>query len=215
MGAEAFILSGATHAEALLSMFNRRQVPFAFTSVWQPDLNVPIIGYDNRHLAREAVQYLGSLGHDRIAVLHGPLENDRTKARRNGAELGADKSQKLEFHRTELSVAGGRQAIRDIMKQNNRPTAVLCFSDVLALGVLFGLSEAGLSVPDDVSVMGFDNLDWAMETHPPLTTINLPSGQMGAAVATQIMNHLELGTPLGSEFLAAEIIKRASVKDLR
>ncbi|MEO1025886.1 MAG: LacI family DNA-binding transcriptional regulator [Pseudomonadota bacterium] len=214
MGAEAFILSGITHADALLDMFRRRQVPVAFTSVWEPDLDVPTIGYDNLKLATEAVQYLGALGHEHIAILHGPLDNDRTLARRNGAKMGAAQKQELNFFETELSVACGRRAVRDVLEHKNRPTAILCFSDVLALGVLFGLNEAGLSVPNDVSVMGFDNLDWARETHPPLTTINLPAGQMGNAVATQIMNHLELGAPLGSELLSAEIIKRASVKDI-
>lgn len=215
MGAEAFILSGADHSADLLGMFRRRQVPFAFTSFWDPDLEVPTIGYNNQRLAAEAVQYLVARGHRELAVLHGPLDSDRTAARRDGAELGAlKKIDALDFFETELSVGGGRKAIRDILDRPHRPSAVLCFSDVLALGVLFGLNEAGLSVPEDISVMGFDNLDWARETHPPLTTINLPAGRMGQAVATQIMDHLDHGAPMGPEHLDAEIIERASVNDL-
>lgn len=214
MGAEAFILSGVAHADALIDMFRRRQVPVALTSVWNPNHDIPTIGYDNRQLAAEAVGYLAALGHRKIVVLHGPLENDRTQARFDDAKPGSSNTQQIAFCETEVSVAGGRKAIREVLQNGDGPTAILCFSDVLALGVLFGLNEVGLSVPDDMSVMEFDNLDWAKETHPPLTTINLPSGQMGEVVATQIMNHLELGVPLSSQHLGADIIKRASVKNL-
>lgn len=213
MGAEAFILSGAAHSQILLDMFQRRQVPIAFTSIWDPDLEFPTIGYDNRQLAGDAVRHLASLGHRQIAVVHGPTANsDRTRARRKGAEAAGRATVHLEFHETELSVSGGRAAVRDVLQGKATPTAILCFSDVLALGVYFGLSEAGLAIPDDMSVMGFDNLDWAQETHPPLTTINLPAAEMGRAVATQIMNHLETGAPLIGEHLDAEIVERSSAK---
>lgn len=215
MGAEAFILSGATHSPSLLDMFHRRRVPFAFTSIWEPDLAYPTIGYDNSGLAAAAVRYLASLGHRRIVVIHGPLSNsDRTLARRRGAESAGSAAVELEFHETELSVSGGRKVIRSVLEDDFRPTAIFCFSDVLALGVYFGLAEAGLTIPDDMSVMGFDNLDWAKETHPPLTTINLPAAEMGRAVASQFIDHLEAGTPLRPEHLGAEIVKRSSVKDM-
>lgn len=216
MGAEAFILSGAVHCQELLDLFERRHVPIVFTSIWNPDLTFPTVGYDNRKLAAKAVRYLDSLGHRQIAVLHGPLANsDRTLARRQGAEAAGSAIVELDFHETELSVSGGRRAIREVLKRESQPTAILCFSDVLALGVYFGLAEAGHSVPDEMSVMGFDNLDWANDVHPPLTTINLPAAEMGKAVAKQIMNHLETGASLNCQHLDAEIISRASVKDIR
>ena len=215
MGAEAFILSGAAHSQVLLDMFQRRQVPIVFTSIWNPDLAFPTIGYDNSKLAANAIRYLAMLVHRRISVLHGPLANsDRILARRQGAETQGSPLVKLDFHETELSVAGGRKAVSKVLQGKFAPTAILCLSDVLALGVYFGLSEGGLVVPDDMSVMGFDNLDWAKETHPPLTTINLPAAEMGRAVAKQIMNHLETGAPNHQKHLDAEIVSRSSVKDI-
>jgi len=215
MGAEAFVLSGAEHSEQLLDLFARRQVPFAFTSIWDENLEHPQIGYDNENLAAEAVEYLASLGHQRIAVVHGPLaNNDRAFARRKGAESVVSASVTLDFHEVELSVGGGRKATQRVLQKTPRPTAIFCFSDVLALGVYFGLSEAGLRIPRDISVMGFDNLDWSKDTHPPLTTINLPAADMGKAVALQIMDHLETGEPLKSQHQPAAIIERASVKKL-
>lgn len=215
MGAEAFILSGAAHRKALLDMFESRQVPFAYTSIWEPEIPPPTIGYDNRKLAADAVRYLMSCGHRKIGVVHGTLsDSDRSQARREGAESAKSEDVELQFHETELSVSGGRVALQEILQRDDRPTAILCFSDVLALGVYFGLNEAGLVVPDDISVMGFDNLDWAKDTYPPLTTINLPAANMGKAVASQIMNHLETGEPLFHEHLKAEIVTRSSVRKI-
>ena len=215
MGAEAFILSGADHDPGLIDLFRGRGVPFALTSIWAPDGAVPTIGYDNAILAERALNYLASMGHRRIAVLHGPrAESDRTVARRQGAERLQGRGVDLDYYQTELSVAGGRRAINQVLRGDSLPSAVLCFSDVLALGAYFGLSRAGLSVPGDISVMGFDNLDWARDAHPPLTTIDLPARDMGLAVAARIMDHLETGNPISSLRLEARIISRGSVRHI-
>ena len=73
LGAEAFILSGADHPDDMIEVFERRDVPYVFTSVWQPDAEVPTIGYDNFALASRAVGFLESNGHNDIAVIHGPI----------------------------------------------------------------------------------------------------------------------------------------------
>ena len=194
MGAEAFILSGARHRQALIDMFQRRQVPHVYTSIWDPDSACPTIGYDNSQLASDAVRYLASFGHTKISVVHGPqIESDRTVARREGALYAGSKPVELEFFETELSVNGGKQAVREVLSRPERCTALLCFSDVLAIGAYFALFEAGLTIPDDMSVMGFDNLDWAKDVVPPLTTIDLPAAEMGREVAEQLMRELESG----------------------
>jgi LacI family transcriptional regulator len=216
MGAEAFILTGAAHKQSLLDVFQRRQVPFAFTSIWEPEGAFPTIGYDNRKLGAAALNHLVACGHKHIAVVHGPLpDSDRTRARRQGAESVSSVQVSLDFYEAELSVMGGRQAVQEVLQSERRPTAIACFSDVLALGAYFKLAEFGLSVPDDMSVMGFDDLDWAEHAHPPLTTVTLPASDMGRVVASQIMNNLETGEPLHSENLGAHIVERLSVKTLR
>lgn len=213
MGAQAFILSGAVHRPALLDMFERRQVPYVFTSVWDVDGDHPTIGYDNAGLAREAIRYLADQGHREIGVIHGPLEeNDRVRARRRGVEDARGNVAGLHFFETQLSVHGGKSALGDVLAAAPDITALLCFSDVLALGVYFGLAEAGKQVPADMSVMGFDNLDWAGDASPPLTTIDLPAAAMGDAVAGQIMRCLETGAPLDNQLLVGTIIERASVR---
>jgi len=120
----------------------------------------------------------------------------------------------LRFFETSLDVAGGRQAIERMLEESHDVTAVLCFSDVLALGCYFGLMNLGLSVPGDVSVMGFDNLDWSGAVVPGLTTIDLPAGLMGTNVGAQLVDHLENGAPITSTNLDGLIVERESVADL-
>lgn len=215
MGAEAFILSGAVHSPKLYEMFARRNVPHVLTSIWEPKHSCITIGYDNAALAAQAVNFLISKGHQQIAVIHGPLtDSDRTRARRLGAASAGNQHIHIDFYETTLNVAGGRRAVDTIFHAARRYTAILCFSDVLALGSYFALAEAGLQVPEQISVMGFDNLDWSEHAVPPLTTINLPAYRMGCEVATQLADHLETAKPIQSALLAGDIIERQSVLDI-
>ncbi|MEM7206742.1 MAG: LacI family DNA-binding transcriptional regulator [Pseudomonadota bacterium] len=215
MGAEAFILSGIEHSQALIDMFQRRDVPHVFTSYWEDSDQYLTIGYDNFSLAKRAVKFLASKGHERIAVVHGLLhESDRTRARREGAAAAAGSKISLTFVETDLNVEGGKRAVKTLFDTDTKFSSILCFSDVLALGAYFSLVEANLTVPEDVSLMGFDNLEWSKDLTPPLTTIDLPAEQMGVEVATQIMSYLEESKPITSTLLAAKIINRSSVKSV-
>ena len=215
MGAEAFILSGAQHSADLSDLLDRRELPYVFTSIWDAESDTPTIGYDNRFLAREAVRYLMGMGHSKIAVLHGPVRtNDRTLARVDGARDAATGEAKIDFYETQLDVAGGKDAIARVLASSRAYTATLCFSDVLALGAYFGLEAAGKNVPRDMSVMGFDNLDWSSQIVPELTTINLPAGKMGTEVAEQLMAYLDAKSPLQPSELKGYIVERQSVARL-
>lgn len=215
MGAEAFILTGLAHLDELFDLFQRRNVSHALTSTWDPSNKSATIGYDNAALAAQAVEFLVKRGHEQIAIIHGPLaESDRTQARRSGAATIKNRHAAIDFFETTLNVAGGKRAIANILQSSHRYTAILCFSDVLALGTYFALSEAGLKVPDDVSVMGFDNLDWSEHVTPSLTTINLPAKRMGNEVATQLVDHLEQSKPLRSTLLSGHLIERQSVREI-
>ena len=216
MGAEAFILSGAVHSDELREMFERRHVPHALTSIWDPQNESATIGYDNAALAAQAVRFLESNGHEKIAVIHGPLaESDRTQARKSGAQAAGHGKLIVDCYETPLNVAGGKRAVHDIIQSGRRYTAILCFADVLALGAYFALAESGQKIPDDVSVMGFENLDWSEHVVPALTTINLPARRMGHEVAAQLVDHLESSKPIVSTLLPGEIIERQSVRKIQ
>ncbi len=210
LGAEGMIISGATHAPELLSLISQQRLPTVCISIYKPEFELTTIGYDNENLAREAVGFLRSLGHRRIAVLHGPAEeNDRTQLRLKGAR---DASADLDvvFVGGSLDVTGGVAATAQVLREGSRPTALLCLSDVLALGALFELARAGVKVPEEVSVMGFDDLDWAAVSEPALTSIRLPTTSMGRKAARALISKLDQGVPLQSERLDAEIVVRGS-----
>lgn len=215
MGADAFILSGSDHHPDLLGLLSGRGIPCVFTSVWKPQGFPPTIGYDNLELARGAVEFLAAKGHRRLAICHGPLvENDRMRARKQGARAASSSMDVVEFFETEMTVAGGKQAAASMLSSPTNFTAILCFSDVLALGTYFHLQELGLQAPRDISIMGFDNLEWSADIVPPLTTINLPAKRMGRDVANQIVAHLEHKTPIQPICIKGEIIERHSVRAL-
>ncbi|MEM1365902.1 MAG: LacI family DNA-binding transcriptional regulator [Pseudomonadota bacterium] len=214
MGAEAFALIGAQRDPELIALLNLREVPFVRTSIWRTKDGIPTIGYDNEPLAKQAMEYLVAKGHRRVAVLHGPQhDNDRTRLRLRGISSFAHEHADLTIttHGGSLDEAGGVMALRDAMEQEHKPTAVLCLSDVLALGALFEAPRLGLKIPADLSIMGFDDLAWSSFTDPPLTTMALPTLKMGRLVANQLAAFLDDGEPLKSVCLNAQIIERKSV----
>ncbi|MEO0547040.1 MAG: LacI family DNA-binding transcriptional regulator [Pseudomonadota bacterium] len=194
MGAEGFIFSGAQHREELYTLLERRSAPYVFTSCWDPQATAPTIGYDNHALARDAVEYLYGLGHRDIGILHSPLAtNDRARARLDGAQSFEAADIQLTVCETELSVTGGLKCVTELLAEKTNVTALLCFSDVIALGARFALDGAGWRVPHDMSLMGFDNLEWSENATPPLTTFELPSREMGQKASEVLIEKLEGG----------------------
>jgi len=108
------------------------------------------------------------------------------------------------------SVAAGRDGMRRLMALPDRPTAVLCGNDVLALGALFEAQSMGLSAPRDVSITGFDDLDIAREIAPALTTIHAPVEEMGRLAADYLLARNDAETALFQRNIAAELVVRAS-----
>lgn len=215
LGAEGFIYSGVERHPDLLNELELRNIPCVFTSCWNERAPAATIGYDNFRLARDAVSFLVDAGHEKIAVIHGPkTNNDRTKARIQGVRSFTGSRAEIAFLETELSVGGGAQAATEVLAQHQGTTAVLCFSDVLALGALFHLTGTGLSVPDDISLMGFDNLEWAETSNPPLTTIDLPTIEMGKISSRALVDKLDSRTEIEPMLLEGRIVVRESVRTL-
>jgi LacI family transcriptional regulator len=212
LGAEALIVSGADHSQEFLKVAKNRSIPVLATSIYDPNGKLPSIGYDNYSLGQAAIRHLIDLGHRRIAVVFGPLAtNDRTARRLEGVKVACTKKQSLRYFETGLDVAGGAQAARLALSTSKwQPSAFLCLSDVLALGVLFEAQRRNLSVPSELSLMGFDDLDWAAVSEPGLTTIALPTSQMGLQAARALINRLDHHIKLESVCLEANLVPRGS-----
>jgi len=211
MGAEALILSGAEHNPGLLKQIYARKIPTLCTSIFSPDYELPTVGYDNFAVAADAVEFLRGLGHRQLAILHGPTkDNDRTRERLAGVHDRLQDGMTAICIETDLSSHGGVSAIKHFLTLEERPTAILCLSDVLALGASFELQRQGVSIPQDVSIMGFDDLEWADIHEPGLTSIHLPTTKMGQKSAQLLVDLLENGTPIEHTKLETRIIVRGT-----
>ena len=213
LGVDGLILSGEDHSEELFELVRRQDVPVVTISTFNPHAELPTIGYDNAGLGEIAAQYLHDIGHHRIAVIHGPVhDNDRTQGRIAGIQKLAGKMD-LSFVKAEWSEHGGANAAREILTTwSVQPTAFLCLSDVLALGAMFELQRSGKTVPGDYSVMGFDGLEWADISAPPLTTIRLPVRRMAKAVSSALVDFLDDGRPISARLLDGSLVERGSTK---
>jgi len=149
---------------------------------FSPALGVPSVHIDNLKAASDAVDYLCRLGHRRLGVITGPLESPLSRDRLKGVQKSA-REQGIEKDLTvihgDFSVRSGISGADQVLGQKKRPTAVFCFSDEMAIGVLKAAREHGLKVPDDLSVMGFDDMRFAQYAEPPLTTIRQPMQEIG------------------------------------
>lgn len=210
IGAEGLIVTGATHSPEFHDLIERTMMPTIITSYYDDTNPLPTIGYDNQAAAQLALQHLIKLGHQRVAVVHGPVHNnDRTLARLSGLNSLLWDGQ-LTTIETEISLRGGAEAAARIESGSSRPDAILCLSDVVALGVLFGLQAKGVSVPTEVSLMGLDDLPSSAVAVPSISTVHLPVSRMGERAAIALERWISLQERPKPERLEATLIERNS-----
>ncbi|SFQ97742.1 LacI family DNA-binding transcriptional regulator [Poseidonocella sedimentorum] len=166
-----------------------------FACEWSPEPSFASVRSDNRAGAALAVRHLHGLGHRRIAHVKGPADNVLTEARRAGmaaecAALGLDLPPEW-IIAGEFSLEAGRAAAAALLELPNRPSAVFCASDMVAFGLISELTERGLRVPEDMSVMGFDDVEIAAYCQPPLTTIRQDRRQLGLRAAELLQERLD------------------------
>lgn len=180
-----------------------------------PALDVPTIGATNWAGAVDATEHLVSLGHRRIAHVSGRpgLWNSRSRLSGYRAGLGAAGIEPA----TQLVVEGdfdyisGFRAGAQLMALDDPPTAVFAASDQMAMGVYEAVRKAGRRVPDDVSVVGFDDLPEARWTSPPLTTVRQPLSEMGRMAARMALRMVDGESMVGPRLeLATELVVRDS-----
>src|SRR5271168_2321536 len=182
-GAEGLVLVGHSHSPDLYAALERHGIPCVNTYSYLPDSRHASIGFDNRAASRQMTEYLLDLGHRDFALIVGyRKDNDRVKDRVDGA-LEAIAGRGISTAHTLIveepySIEGGREGLRRVMA-SHRPTALICGSDVLAFGAIIECDSKGIAVPRELSVAGFDDLEFAAHLRPPLTTIRVPATEMG------------------------------------
>jgi LacI family transcriptional regulator, repressor for deo operon, udp, cdd, tsx, nupC, and nupG len=176
--------------------------------------NVPQIEVHNRAGACRMTEYLAEIGHSAIGYVCGPATNVLEKERFAGFRDGLANAGK-EFDATfvwpgDYKLESGVAVARQIIASERRPTAVFCSSDEMAIGLIRGLASAGLHVPGDISVAGFDDIEFAEMAGPPLTTIRQPRRELGRNGAAALLELLHGRTPSPRIRLDTELIVRAS-----
>lgn len=142
---------------------------------------------------RLAAEHLVGRGHERILYVGGPLSLRQVADRRAGASAAlaerAPHATLVTYETASLSVAAGRQAAEDIaaLPVDERPTAVFCGNDLLALGVLQGLTMHGIRVPEDIALVGYDDIDFAAAAAVPLSSVRQPRAQLGRTAAELLL----------------------------
>jgi DNA-binding LacI/PurR family transcriptional regulator len=181
--------------EPLLEQLARRKVPLVFIDAGPNRPGISLLKVNYQHGIRQGVQHLAALGHRNIAFISGPMRLHSAQSR---AAAFSTSLQECGIPRDpawivegDHTMEGGTAAMERLLAAKTVPTAVMCSNDMTAIGVLHKLYRAGLRVPDDLSVIGFDDIHIAEVTIPPLTTIQMSRFELARAAVTALRAHAE------------------------
>ncbi|MEU9336157.1 LacI family DNA-binding transcriptional regulator [Streptomyces sp. NPDC048290] len=190
-----------------------RMIPVVLVNAAITDLGFPCVACDDAVAVDQAWRHLESLGHERIGLVLGPVDHvpsqrklaaARAAARQAGGELPEE-----HVERTMFSLEGGQAATARLLDQG--VTGIICASDPLALGAVRAARRRGLTVPDDVSVVGYDDSAFMSCTEPPLTTVRQPIEAMGRAAVELLCTQIQGGdVPPGELLFEPELVVRGS-----
>ena len=172
-----------------------RGARLVFVNGGSEELDVTSVGVDERAAGRIATEHLVSLGHERIGFVAGHAYALPTREKTLG-HLDALRSAGLKdglVAHSDFTVGGGRMALRELLAKPKalRPTAVICSSDLMAIGAMQEADAQGLGVPEDLSIVGFDGIDAASWTNPPLTTVEQPIDEIARTAVEALSSKVE------------------------
>jgi LacI family repressor for deo operon, udp, cdd, tsx, nupC, and nupG len=213
----AICLDGGV-SEKMLEACNRSGVAdrIVFLCEWLDGTTYPVVASDNAEGARLAVRHLHGLGHRRIAHVTGPEGNVLTSTRRDGLisereHLGLPTRSDM-IIRGDFSLESGHAAARTILEMERRPTAVFCSADMVAFGLMAGLQAGGLRVPEDISVVGFDDIEMSEYYVPSLTTVRQDRQRLGRRAAELLLERMRTpdAEPAREPLVPVELVVRGS-----
>lgn len=210
---DGIILSGPRSDDQQLSQLSASNFPIVLIGRL-PGTDLPYIDVDNVGAAQNAVEHLISLGHQRIAcITSSPLEYTASADRLRGYQQALE-SHGLPFDQEFVCLGdhweAGYAAMCSLLALPKPPSAVFVASDIVALGALRAVKSAGLQVPQDIAIVGFDDIPLAEHISPPLTTVRVPAQELGSAAARMLLDIIETGQRPASMLLKTELIVRES-----
>lgn len=192
--------------------------PIIFACEWTPRGEFSSVRANNAHGGELAVAHLAGLGHRTIGMITGPDDNVLTHARTKGAAQGlAERGLILDpahVFAGDFSLDAGALAAQVWLGLRQRPSALFCQSDQMAFGFISELARNGISVPGDVSIVGFDDIAIAQRFIPALTTVRQPRKKLGLSAARLLIDHIgtNASPAIETTILEVELIVRDSTR---
>ena len=213
---DGFVLATAQAADPVLAEAASADLPVVLMNRLDPEHDFSSVSVDNEQGMRMSVAHLAGLGHTRIAHIAGPRQMTTGEGRRRGyveglraAALGADDD--LIVSAAAFTVEEGARCCRELLGRGADFTAVAVANDMLAVGCFAALDEAGLSCPEDLSLVGFNDMPFVDRLRPALTTIRFPHYQLGTEAAQLLLERVEgRDAPVKILYMAPELVVRAS-----
>jgi LacI family transcriptional regulator len=213
-GIDGLMLVGDIHRPELLARIDRQRIPMVQT--FTLSRGRACVGFNNAAAAARAARYLLDLGHRRIGMITGPRQNNDRGGARAAGIVQALASRSLTMrpeHDIEVSygISAGRDALRQMLAAvAEPPTAIICGTDQLAFGAMIEAQGRGLEVPADLSVIGFNDADYAAFLNPALTTIKIHSDAIGRAAADHLIARMAGQDAVRLTEIDAELVVRGS-----
>lgn len=174
---DGLIYNGFKITEDIKNKLKNFNVPIVMIGIGEKDSIYPIVKIDNYTAAYDAVNFLIQNGHKNISMIHGSLDDPFAGKLRLDGYMNALKDNSLDINRSMIiegkyKIPDGYKAMSILLKSENKPTAIFCANDEMAIGVIKCVIDNELKVPDDISVIGFDNIELAGIYSPSLTTVS-------------------------------------------
>lgn len=190
---DGLALIGSEHSRATYRMIRQQDVPTM--TLWNHDeaTELPCVGVDNLQAGALASSHLIELGHRKIGLIFPSTKgNDRARLRLEGVQNALQKAHvevQDDWQReAPYSITHGKSAALEILGQTHRPSALLCGNDILAQGAIFAAQKLGLSIPQDISIIGIGDFKGSADMEPGLTTVRIPAESIGKIAGDAFSN---------------------------
>lgn len=178
--------------------------------------DISCISVDNEYGGYLMVKYLLDMGHRKIAGMFGDFSRQRFRERYNGCKRAMEEYEVENYKKYFIydvnTIEEAYRCTQEMMLKEDKPTAFFASLDILAIGIYSGISEAGLTIPGDVSVAGFDNIFMTQYMTPPLTTYNAPVDRLAEESVRCLVQQIEDGAVASHVVMRGELIERKSVR---
>ena len=216
---DGLIISSVEITDQHAEKINKSKIPAVIVGQKVSEYNLPWVDVDNYNSIVEMVQYLIRCGHRNLAMIHGPLYDQSPGYTRYKAFLDEIRRQNIPSENfclveSNFSLKDGYLAMEKLLK-GTLPTAVVCASDEIALGAKKCLEDRGFKIPDDISIVGFDDMDLAQISRPKLTTVRVDFFDMGSVAMETLLGLLTNKKGTLEHYIDYRLMIRDSVKDIR